>query len=490
MITIKKTIISPLIFLMITTCFVFICTNQSYSTSTIQVKFNDSLYKENVSGKLIFLLSKDTTEQLIYWVNPDNPHPVYTYDIVNWNLKDTIVINLFVEEWYKKFSELSGNYVCRVLFDMNTEERSSFVAKDNGYSKKYNYHFNAENTKTLFFNIDKKFEGWVFKESETMKEVILKSKFLTEFWGKDIYIKSAVLLPENFNLHNEDYQIVYILPGFASSHASVSYGTGQIDRYGINKVGKDKIFVFMNGEFFQGYHHFADSKNNGPWGKAFIEEFIPFINKTYGMNPDKSKNYLIGQSSGAWSAIWLLINYPNCFEHAFAASPDPIDFRAHGFDIYKNNANYYYPKDVDSLGMEKGNKTKDLAKLEFVLNEFGQIRSWEATFSPKNEDGNIMFLFDRESGNINPTTAEYWSNYDISKIVNSNPDKYKEVVSKKLHIFVSNDDPYGLNKSVELFEDMLKNINLKADINYYNRLGHNVWTDELRLYIHDIIDNN
>ena len=44
--------------------------------------------------------------------------------------------------------------------------------------------------------------------------------------------------------------------------------------------------------------------------------------------------------------------------------------------------------------------------------------------------------------------------------------------------------------SIELFEEMLKRNTIGADINYYDGLGHNVWTDELKLYIHNIIDNN
>jgi len=485
-----KSILKTAVLLSIAFFLLISCKNQPDNSSLIKVKLDDSLFIENASGKLIFLFSQDTTEQLIYWVNPEKPHPVYTYNIDNWNPKDTIIINQFADEWYTKFSELDGEYSCRVLFDINTEERSSFVVKGNGYSKTYRHVFETQNKEELLFSVDNIFEGWVFNESDTIKEIILKSELLSEFWKKDIFIKSAVILPKGFNSKEDNYKVVYILPGFGSSHASVTYGSGQIDRYGMNKVGENKIFVFMNGEFFQGYHHFADSENNGPWGKAFIEEFMPFINETFDIKADSSKNYLMGQSSGAWAAIWLQINYPDYFAHTFAASPDPIDFRAHGYDIYKNNSNYYYPRNADSIEIEKGNKNKEFAKLEFVLGEFGQIRSWEATFSPKAKSGKTRLLFDRETGDIDPEIAEYWRNYDIAAIINNNTEKYRKIVSEKLHIFVSKDDPYGLNMSIELFEEMLKRNTIGADINYYDGLGHNVWTDELQLYIHNIIDNN
>lgn len=454
----------------------------------IKVKISDTLYGRIISGKLIFLYSKDTSAYLVFGVDPQNPHPVFTYDIEDWNPEDTIFINQFNDEWYKKFTDLKGEYACRVILDINNEERSSFVAGGNGYSKRLKQFIDPSEQTVTLFEINNKFDGWSFTESETIKEVKVRSELLSDFWKKDIFIQSAVILPKDFNPENNDYKVVYVFPGFGSSHASITYGTGQIDRYGMNTTGRPKVFVFMNGEFFQGYHHFADSENNGPWGTAFIREFIPFIEHKYGLENDNLKRFLMGQSSGAWTALWLQISYPGYFEHTFAASPDPVDFRVQGYNIYKRKSNYYYPENADSSGIAEGDNTKLYARLEDVLGEFGQVRSWEATFSPKTAEGDIAQLFDRGSGNINPETADKWKRYDISRIILNDPEKYGPIVTKKVHIFVSTDDPYGLNKSIELFNDELKKLNMEADINYYEGLGHNVWIGKMREYIHNIID--
>lgn len=480
--------INRFIFILILPVLIVSCTSHASESLAIKVKIHDSLYKENISGKLIFLFSRDTTDQLIFGVNPINPNPVFTYDLDDWNLKDTLIISQFKDEWYDKFSDLNGEYVCRVILDKNNVERSSFVAKDNGYSERQKIVISPKLNNSLLFEIEDKFVGWVFSESETIKEVKIRSRLLSEFWRKDIFITSAVILPANFDQKTNYYQIVYIFPGFGSSYASVTYGTGQIERYGINTTGNPKIFVFMDCEFFQGYHHFANSDNNGPWGRAFTEEFIPFLENRFGMNQKNTNRYLMGQSSGAWTALWLLVNYPEYFIHAFAASPDPIDFRAHGNDIYKNPSNYYYPENADSASIAKGDITKLYSKLEDVLGEFGQIRTWESTFSGKALDGDIERLFNRESGNIDSDVAEQWGRYDISRLVNENPERYQQTVSGKLHIFVSLDDPYGLSISVQMFDSVAKKNKLKVDIKYFNGLGHNVWTDELRTYIHKIMD--
>jgi hypothetical protein len=83
----------------------------------------------------------------------------------------------------------------------------------------------------------------------------------------------------------------------------------------------------------------------------------------------------------------------------------------------------------------------------------------------------------------------HWRNYDISHMISSNPQIYREKLAGKLHIYVSADDPYGLEKSVELLEQVLKENNISAEIQYYEVLGHNVWTDQLRAHIHRTMDN-
>jgi len=455
----------------------------------IKVKINDALYKGNVSGKLIFLFDSDTSAQLKYGLNHYKPQPVFTYDIENWNPSDTIFIKQFDNKWFNNYSELDGEHTYIVFFDQDTIQRSSIIAKGNGYSNQKKSIFRKDLHDPILFEINKTYSGWVFSETDNIKEIKLRSPILSEFWGYDIFIESAIVFPKNYGKNNKRYPVVYIFPGFGSSHASITYGTGQIDRYGINKVGQDKIFVFMKAEFFQGYHHFADSENNGPWGSSFTEEFIPYIEEKYSSLIQTNERYLIGQSSGAWTTIWLQVNYPELFNAAFAGSPDPIDFRAHAFNIYERNSNFYYPINADSIAIESGNKNRLMVELEDVIGEFGQVRTWEATFSPKNEDGTIALLFDRSSGNINPEIANHWSNYDISRKINANPQKYKEVLSGKLHIFVSNDDPYGLDKSVKYFDKVLVYNQIVADIQYFDGLGHNVWTDELRTLIHEVIDN-
>ena len=465
------------------------CSQKQPEIPNIKVKFNDAIFQDDISGKLIFLFDPDTSSSLVYGVNPYTPHPVFTYDLEHWNPEDTLFVDHFSASCYKEFAELEGEYAYRVIFDQDTMKRSSFVVTGNGYSAKHKTIFEMDQKSQLSVAIDQIFKGWVFSETPNILEERFRSYALSSFWAYDIYVESAIVLPEDYGSSQQEYPLIFVFPGFGSHHASITYGTGQIDRYGMNTVGEEKIFVFMNAEFFQGYHHFADSENNGPWGEAFTAEFIPYLESKYRVLKSPDKRFLIGQSSGAWTALWLQLAYPELFGGAFAASPDPVDFRAHGFDIYKENANYYYPPDPDSASIAAGRRTKHYAELEHIIGEFGQVRTWEASFSPKNQDGTVAPLFNRSCGSIDPDVADHWRKYDISYLISADPQIYREKLAGKLHIFVSEDDPYGLEKSVKLLEQVLLENSISAEIKYFEGLGHNVWTDQLRILIHGIIDN-
>lgn len=456
----------------------------------IKVTFKDSLYPENISGKLILLLDDDTSQILINGVNPVRPHPVFTYDIKNWNPDDTLIIHSFKDSWHKQFSELDGLYGARLFFDYDTVYRDAFRSKGNACSEKQVLHLTKDGWSDISFHVEHTFKGWVFHPAKGIEEVQYRSVSLSKFHGRDRTIQAAVVLPESYSADTtRKYPVVFVFPGFGSNHAAITYGDGQIRRYGMNRVGEDKIFVFCNGELENGYFHFVDSENNGPWGTAFTEEFLPFIENKYRCFKIAEKRFLMGQSSGAWTAAFMLIKNPDLFSAAFVASPDPLDFRAMGFNIYAEKANFYFPGNPDSIQTAKGNYIKQYAILEDVLGEYGQIKSWEASFSPKNKNGQPSPLFNRETGYVYPGIAEHWKQFDIAYQLKCNPDFYQNKLENKLYFFVSEDDPYNLAKSVHLLDEISKMHNIRMNFNYLEGMGHNVWNDEVRQKIHQIIDS-
>lgn len=478
--------------LLVTACLHFSCNGPGNRDKNLQITIalpDSSSYSE-VSGRLILMFDNDTSGSLIFGISPDKPIPVYTKTIDNLSQGSIIKINSFDRWWYKKPGELNGYYAVRAIFDRDTTERAIFLTGGNLYSEKQIIKIEDGEPVSINLTLQNEYPGWQFTETEFTRELILPSPLLTTFNGFITEIRSAVILPPSyFSDSLKYYPVVYIFPGFGSHHAAVTYGTGQADRYGINTVGSEKIFIFCNIEFSKGVHHFADSENNGPWGKAFTEELVPYIEENFRVIPEAHKRFLAGQSSGAWTAAFLQVSYPEMFNGAFIASPDPLDFRAMAFNIYERGANFYRPVNEKGKGINNSDNKRLYALLEDVLDEYGQIRSWESTFSPRTKKGEPAPLFNRHTGRIDPAVATAWKKYDISGILSSDPARYSELLQNKLHFFVSMDDNWGLQKSVLMLEKKMNELGIRASFTYLENMGHVVWSDSVREYVHGVIDS-
>ena len=102
-------------------------------------------------------------------------------------------------------------------------------------------------------------------------------------------------------------------------------------RYAKSMVDGDlppMIYVLLDESCPGGTHEFADSANNGPWGRALTTELIPYLEKKYRMQDQASGRLLTGHSSGGWAALWLQVTYPKLFGGTWPTSPDPSDFRS------------------------------------------------------------------------------------------------------------------------------------------------------------------
>ena len=89
----------------------------------------------------------------------------------------------------------------------------------------------------------------------------------------------------------------------------------------------------------------VNSANAGPWGDAIVEELIPHIEKKYRGIGQGWARFMYGGSTGGWEALAAQVFYPDAFNGAYAACPDPIDFRAYTVVNLYEDTNAYY---VDS----------------------------------------------------------------------------------------------------------------------------------------------
>ena len=129
----------------------------------------------------------------------------------------------------------------------------------------------------------------------------------------------------------------------------------------------------------------------------------------------------------------MQIFYPDEYNGAWAACPDPIDFRAYTVvNIYEHENAYYAdspwkhmprPGKRNYLG-ELAATVEDMNHMELALGtnsrSGGQWDIWQAVYSPVGSDGYPKPIWDKLTGKIDRSVAEYWrEHYDLGYILNA-----------------------------------------------------------------------
>jgi hypothetical protein len=105
--------------------------------------------------------------------------------------------------------------------------------------------------------------------------------------------------------------------------------------------------------------------------------------------------------------------------------------------------------------------TEDNGAYELALGDHGrsgdQLDIWQAVFGPVGADGYPAQIFDKVTGVIDHSVAEYWrQHYDLEAILERDWAKLGPQLKGKIHIYVGSDDTYFLNDAVYRMEDFLK----------------------------------
>jgi S-formylglutathione hydrolase FrmB len=226
-----------------------------------------------------------------------------------------------------------------------------------------------------------------------------------------------------------------------------------------------------------GHHAFADSENNGPWGKSLIEEVIPAIEGHYRCIPQSNARFLTGHSSGGWSSLWLQVNYPDVFGGVWSTAPDPVDFRSfHNLNIYDPNTNVFRDENGAARLLERALPKKffyqDFSSKEVVIGPGGQLGSFEAVFSPAEGYGQPKKLWNRQSGKITAEVVNAWKKYDIGLIIQNRWSTIGPKLKAKIHIYVGDQDLFYLDKPVELLKSILDSLDANAEVKIIKGYDH------------------
>src|SRR5712671_600224 len=173
-----------------------------------------------------------------------------------------------------------------------------------------------------------------FPETDNLKLFERRSELLSAFWGREMKIEAGVVLPPDWQ-KSEHLPVCYSIHGFGGSHrASVRQAPQLVEEIKAGKAPR-LLYVFLDAQFSLGHHEFADSVNNGPWGRALTEEFVPALEQEFGAFAAPAGRFLTGHSSGGWSSLWLQVTWPTFWNGTWSTAPDSVDFRDFtGIDVY------------------------------------------------------------------------------------------------------------------------------------------------------------
>jgi hypothetical protein len=355
------------------------------------------------------------------------------------------------------------------------------------------------------------------KDSRYIRHETIQSEKLTKFWGRPMHIGANVLLPEGFEAHPDArYPLViyhghypHTFEGFREQPPDPNLEPDYSERFrwkGYNRTQQELGYQFYKewtGNFprmliieirhatqYYDDSYAVNSENLGPWGDAINEELIPYIEKKYRGLAQPWARFMYGGSTGGWEAMGAQVLYPDFYNGAFIACPDPIDFRAYTVvDIYQDKNAYFLDsawKKTPRPGLRNylghvSATLEEMNRLELVLGTHSrsgqQWDIWEAVFSPAGADGYPQRIWDKRTGEIDKKVAAFWrENYDLSYILRRDWEKgLGRKLEGKLHIYVGDMDNYYLNNAVYLTEAFLEQTTspyYNGEVDYGDRAEH------------------
>lgn len=322
-----------------------------------------------------------------------------------------------------------------------------------------------------------------------------RSELLSAFWGRDVLMQAVVVTPPD-RAEGEALPVCYSIHGFGGSHrGGLRRGPALVEQM---RAGYPRmVYVFLNAACPLGHHEFADSVNNGPWGRALVTELVPALEAEFAAGGAPHARLLTGHSSGGWSSLWLQITHPEFFGGTWSTAPDPVDFRDFtGIDIYRFE-NAFRGPDGEPVQLVRRNGEFVRTIEQFVRAEFarrdhgGQFASFNAVFSPRGEDGRPMPLFDVETGAIDPSVAKAWEKYDIRLVLERNWERLGPLLAGRLRVFCGTQDTFRLEGALYLLRDSLRGLGSDAEIVFAEGRDHStvmapheLWPDGLLARIH------
>ncbi len=509
---------------------------QNPNSVGFEISFPASLDKGPIDGRLLLLISTSAEGEPRFQINEDlNTQQVFGVDVDGWKAgeKRTVDQSAFGYPRRSLADVPPGEYTVQALFHRyetfkRADGHTVKLPMDRGEGQQWSRapgnlystpkRVRIEGNRPISIELDKVISPIEPpKDTKYIKHIKIQSERLTKFWGRPMYLGAHVLLPEGFDSHPEaQYPLVIFHGHFPADFSNFREQppdpnlkpdySARFKLAGYNRIVQEQAYQFYKDWTGPNFPRFliveiqhanpyyddsyaVNSANLGPYGDAITYELVPEIEKRFRGIGKGWARFLYGGSTGGWEAMAVQVFYPDEYNGSWAACPDPIDFRAYTVvNIYEHENAYYAdskwkrmprPGKRNYLG-ELSATVEDTNYMELALGtnsrSGGQWDIWQAVYSPVGGDGYPKPIWDKLTGKIDRSVAEYWrENYDLSYILKRDWAKLGPKLAGKLNLYVGEADNYFLNNAVYLVDDFAKTAKNPAfggEIDYEPRAEH------------------
>ena len=508
------------------------------SSMEFEVTIAPALHEGPLDGRLLLFLSKDGESEPRFQARPGlRAIQMFGQNVEGLEKEEVVVFGADVFGYpLDQLSRLpAGEYYVQALlhkyetFNLSTghtvklpmdrgEGQQWRRAPGNLYSLPKKIYVDPASGQPVSVNLDQVIPPIVAPEdTRFIKHIKIQSKLLSEFWGRPMYLGAHVLLPKDFDLHPEaNYPLMIFhghfpadFGGFSEEPPPNDLESEYSERFrvqGYNRIVQQEAydfyktwtsddfprFLIINIQHPNPYYddsYAVNSANIGPYGDAITHELIPYIESTFRGIGEGWARFLYGGSTGGWEALAAQVFYPDEYNGAFAACPDPIDFRAYTLVNIYEDKNAYFADGMFNKVKRPGHRDwlgnvdatlEDYNHYELVLGDKSrsgdQYDVWQAVYSPMGPDGYPSPIWDKRTGQINPEVADYWKeHFDLRHILERDWDTLGPRLEGKIHIYCGDMDNYYLNNAVYLMEDFLESTTApyyNGEVDYGDRAEH------------------
>jgi hypothetical protein len=521
--------------------------NASHTGPSFAVSFPAQRSHEALDGRLILLLSRDFAREPREHVSPDEPLSspyIFGLNVEAMAAGQAVVLDDRAFGWpARKLSEVPpGEYFVQAVLNRYetyrlADGRVLKLPPDKGEGQQWASKPGNLYSTPLRVRVDRAHRGTVAlslaqeigpiapkADTEFVRHIRIRSELLSKFWGRDVFLGAHVLVPKDFDKHPEAHFPLMVFHGhypediseFRTTPPDADLKPDYSQRFhlaGYNRIQQQEAYAFYQKWVSADFPRFlvveiehanpyyddsyaVNSANLGPYGDAINKELIPEIERRFRGIGAGWARFTYGGSTGGWEALATQVFYPDMYNGAFAACPDPIDFRAYTLiNIYEDTNAYVLqgeavtverPAIRNYLG-EVFATQRDSNYMELAQGDRGrsggQYDIWAAVFGPAGADGYPRQVFDKLTGVIDRDVAAYWKeHFDLSHIIERDWKTLAPQLQGKIHIYVGSGDSFYLTDSVYFAQERLEALQppYEGTVVYGDRAEH-CWNGDPKL---------